>query len=127
MGPWLDICAQCGARHHRKVSDMLLPEVICDRCGTVKINAPETIAKTTELLARNNWYAGFVDLLFSMEERLGIEYEDADFPHPLITAKQLVTVTVSRCGTAVTPTETLQLIEEFTGKVISDPDAPLEL
>jgi hypothetical protein len=125
MGPWLDICTQCGTRHRRNVSDMLLPQVICENCGQVKINSPGTIEKTRQLLTQNNWYVGFADLLLSLEERLEIAYADADFPHPFVTARQLMEVTKLRCGNTMREEEIMQLIGELAGITISDPDAPL--
>lgn len=101
MGPWVYVCEQCNGKSCFQVSDMLLPQVTCSHCGHPKINSPEAIARTRTLLDQHNWYAGFLELLMGMEDKLGIEFTDDDFPRPFVTWRQLLEVTGSRCDTSV--------------------------
>lgn len=101
MGPWVYVCEQCNGKSYFQASDMLLPQVTCSHCGHPKINSPETIARTRALLDQHNWYAGFLELLIGMEDKLGIEFTDDDFPEPFVTWRQLLVVTGSRCDASV--------------------------
>ncbi|MBC9929178.1 hypothetical protein [Chitinophaga qingshengii] len=102
MGPWVFQCAQCGAKNYLPVSAMLQPEIRCRGCGQSTSNPPERQERVRKLLAEDRWYADFLDLIFAMEEELGIEYEDADFPEPFVTWRELLMVTLRRGGTSLT-------------------------
>ncbi|NLR59089.1 hypothetical protein HGH93_13325 [Chitinophaga polysaccharea] len=106
-------------------ADLLLPEVICSHCGHVTKHSPKAQERTRNMLAENSWYAGFLELLLSMEEQLGIDYADEDFPAPFVTYRQLMAVTLQRCHHTITEQELIALITRLTGAPIADLDSPL--
>ncbi|NLR82205.1 hypothetical protein [Chitinophaga eiseniae] len=106
-------------------SDLLLPEVVCNHCGHITINSPEAQERTRNMLAENRWYAGFLELLLAIEEQLGIDYADEDFPAPFVTPRQLIAVTLQRCHHAITEQELIALITRLTGAPIANLDSPL--
>lgn len=119
MGPWVHTCRQCGGKSYFNPSDMLLPELMCRHCGSIKINLPEERERMRQLLEEDNWYAGFLELLFKIEEGLGIEYEEVDFPRPFVTWRQLLEVTGRRCG-ALTAEEILSRVAAFSSLTVMD-------
>lgn len=130
MGPWVHTCAQCGAKNYFNVSEMLLPEICCRYCGFVKANPPEVQARVRRMLAEHNWYPGFLELILAMEEELGIEFEDADFPQPFVTWRRLLDVTLRHTGTAVTEAQVIScmagyadITEMYIRKKMDDPIA----
>ncbi|TWF39791.1 hypothetical protein FHW36_105231 [Chitinophaga polysaccharea] len=125
MGLRVFVCEQCHEMQRMPTADLLLPEVVCSRCGHITIYSPEAQERTRNMLAENSWYAGFLELLLAMEEQLGIDYADEDFPAPFVTPRQLIAVTLQRCHHAITEPELITLITRLTGAPVADLDSPL--
>ncbi|MBC9914587.1 hypothetical protein [Chitinophaga varians] len=115
MGPWLHICAQCGAKEYYKAWDLCQPEVHCRQCGFVKVNPPEEVERMRRIQAENSWYAGFVELLFAIEDELGIEYNGKEFPEPFATWRTLLEATLQYTDTAITEAQVMEVIARCAG------------
>lgn len=125
MGLRVFVCEQCHEMQRMSAADLLLPEVVCSHCGHVTINSPEAQERTRNMLAENRWYAGFLELLLAMEEQLGIDFAEEDFPAPFVTPRQLIGITLQRCHYTITEQELTALISRLTSAPIADLDSPL--
>lgn len=125
MGLRVFVCEQCHEMQRMSAADLLLPELVCSHCGHITIISPEARERTRNMLAENSWYAGFLELLLAMEEQLGIDYADEDFPAPFVTPRHLIDVTLQRCNDTITEQELIALITRLTGAPIADLDSPL--
>lgn len=114
MGPWVHVCEQCACKSYFQVSDMLLPQVACSHCGHVKIISTETIAQMRATLDQQKWYAGFLELILGLENELGIEFTDDDFPKPFVTWRQLLERTKERCGAIVQEEDIMAVMSELS-------------
>lgn len=115
MGPWLHICPQCGGKSYYKAWDMCQPEVRCQQCGFVTVNPPEEVERMRRIQQENVWYAGFVELLFAVEDELGIEFNGKEFPEPFATWRTLLEAALQYTDKAVSEAQVMEVIARCAG------------